>query len=76
MEKRYGILVGEGGTVLICGQASLFEKLTTESKELKEVREWAMRTIWVKNHHEVPEDEATRMKVVEMKLENCREASC
>lgn len=70
--------MGEGGTVLIRGQASLFEKLTAESKELKEVREWAMRTFWVKNNHEVLEVEETRMRVVEMKLENSavREASC
>lgn len=42
MEKnkggRYRVLVGEGGAVLICGQASLLEKLTTESEKVKEVR--------------------------------------
>lgn len=36
--RRYGVLVGEGGAVLICDQVSLLEKLTTESKKLKEAR--------------------------------------
>lgn len=50
MEKskggRYGVLVGEGRAVSICSQASLLEKLTTESKDLMEVRDGAMRTSW------------------------------